>query len=45
MIDFNKTSVTIKNSTSTHQAIKKRRPKVRLTKQNKQFLQSLGLLK
>lgn len=45
MINFNKTSVSVKNITSTHQAITKRRPKVKLTKQNKQFLQSLGLLK
>jgi hypothetical protein len=35
----------MKISASTHQAIKKRRPKVQLTKQNKQFLQSIGLIK
>lgn len=45
MIDFNKTSLPIKTRASTHQAIKKRRPKVQLTKQNKQFLQSIGLIK
>lgn len=45
MINFNKTAVSLQNETSTHRAIEKRRPKVRLTKQNKQFLQSLGILK
>jgi hypothetical protein len=48
MIDFNKsnkTLVSLTNNTSTHRAIKKRRPNVQLTKQNNQFLRALGLLK
>jgi hypothetical protein len=45
MIDFNKTSVAFKSSTSIHPAIKKRRRKVKLSKENKEFLQYLGLLK
>lgn len=45
MIDFNKTSSSLKNSVSTYRTIKKRRPKVQLTKENKLFLKSLGLIK
>lgn len=45
MIDFNKSLVSHKKTVSAHCAIKKRRPKDQLTKENKQFLKKIGLLK
>lgn len=43
MIDFNKNQVMTFKRTSTYCAIKKGRPKPKLTKENKLFLKSLGL--
>lgn len=45
MIDFNKTVVIARKPISTISAIKKRRPKNRLTSENIYFLRSIGLLK
>lgn len=45
MINFNKSSESDKKETSHHCTIKKRRPKGQLSKENKQFLKSLGLIK
>jgi hypothetical protein len=45
MIDFNKSVNLCKKVTSTLCATKKRTPKGQLTKQNKQFLKIIGLLK
>lgn len=45
MIDFNKSTVSNSKMVSAHCAIKKRRPKGQLTKENKQFLKNIGLIK
>lgn len=45
MINFNISYETAKKETSLHRTINKRRPKSQLSKENKQFLKRLGLIK
>lgn len=45
MIDFNKSSMKTKRGITSKCTIKKIRPKIKLTKENKKFLKLIGLLK